>query len=127
MIAAILILPFWCILMLLWCKLKLDGWLKLSVRRLNTELRGTLSSSAFYTVDQAFEEMESVEQAIHRLGNFVCEHQDNFAQIWRGECSGMIWAATTLLWVNVVVAVSITAGMFWMFVMNNLEEHRGSA
>lgn len=138
LIAAILILPFWCILMLLYCKLKLDGWLEQSVRRLNNELRSTLSSQAFYDVthkekavqeDRTFggKDLESVEYAIARLGAFVCDHQDHFQKVWKGECQIMINCTTTLLWVNAVVAVSITAGMFWMFLMNRLDEHRNSA
>lgn len=132
LIAAILILPFWCILMLLWCKLRLDKWLEISVRRLNSELRATLSSSGFYKVCDSMsavsatarQELECVEQAIERLGRFVVDHQDRFAEVWSGECDGMIRATTNLLWVNAVVAVSITAGMFWMFLRNNLNEYQ---
>jgi len=130
LIAAILILPFWCILMLLWCKLRLDNWLEKSVRRLNTELRTTLSSEGFFDEDPASlsdaadRELEFVEQTISRLGSFVVDHQDRFAKVWRGECDSMIHATTNLLWVNAVVAVVITAGMFWMFLRNHLEEHQ---
>mmetsp|Transcript_71492 Transcript_71492/g.149466 ORF Transcript_71492/g.149466 Transcript_71492/m.149466 type:complete len:412 (+) Transcript_71492:189-1424(+) len=131
LIAAILILPFWCILMLLWCKLQLDRWLELSVRRLNYELRQTLQSDHFNMahttertmVDAAASELENVEQAIARLGGFVADHQDRFAKVWSGECETMVNVTTNLLWVNAVVAVSITAGMFWMFLRNNLSSH----
>lgn len=139
LIAAILILPFWCILMLLWCKLQLDRWLELSVRRLNFELRQTLNSGSMTLVqgagrggtgqqnlsDAACKELESVEQAITRLGGFVADHQDRFAQVWQGECESMVSVTTNLLWVNAVVAVTITAGMFWMFLRNDLSSfHR---
>lgn len=59
-----------------------------------------------------------------RLGGFVADHQDRFSRVWKGQCDSMVRATTNLLWVNAVVAVAITAGMFWMFLRNHLEEYR---
>lgn len=131
MIAAILILPFWCILMLLWCKLQLDRWMELSVRHLNGELRNTLQPNSSFgeqlslsSLDAAVSrELEAVEQAVTRLGGFVVDHQDRFAQVWTGECDNMVRASTNFLWVNAVLAVSITSGMFWMFLRNKLASY----
>merc|ERR1719203_81400 len=40
----------------------------------------------------------------------------------------MIRAATIFLWVSAVVAIVITAGMFWLFLENHMHgEHRSAA
>jgi len=127
LIGLILVLPFWCIMMLIWCKLRLDSWLRKSVHPLNRELRETLAGDVSYvcgghSIEETAElEMECMEQAVERLHSFVEEHQDAFAEIWTGECEAMMKMTTTFLWVNAVVAVTITAGMFWMFLSNHLD------
>lgn len=140
LVAAILILPFWCILMLLSCKLKLDRWLEVSVRVLNCELRETLESDVIWDARQkagkmpastmegaANVQLEGVEESIVRMGGYVADYQDSFTKAWSGECETMVRGAAILLWACVVVAVSITSGLFFMFLRNNLATHPNSA
>jgi len=135
-VAAILILPFWSIVMLIWCKLQLDGWLEHSLGRLNIELRTSLAAQPVLkdepVAEPSFgssgqEVLEVVEQTVARLSGFVADHQDSFKLIWGRECRAMTNAATCFLWVSAVVAIAITAGMFWLFLENHMQGPHDSA
>jgi len=151
-----LIFPFWSMVMLIWSKLQLDRWLENSLGRLNVELRGSLAAMPIGDVgvrsdatsssredgdegegrgatdrpgDQAGEDLlVGVEGAVVRLSGFVTEHQESFKKVWSKECRVMIQASTVFLWVSCVLAIGITAGMFWLYLRNHMEgAHRSSA
>lgn len=135
-VGAILILPFWSMVMLIWCKLQLDRWLELSLSKLNLELRISLATQPVvpqaptdYKAEESngHEMLEVVEEAVARLSGFVVEHQDSFKKIWGRECRAMTNAAIVFLWVSAVVAISITAGMFWLFLENHMRGAHDSA
>lgn len=141
--------------MLIWSKLQLDRWLETSLGRLNLELRGSLSAmpgcsepsdalppggagdsrgggdgnAAAAQNDRLQQDLlERVEGAVSRLSGFVVEHQDSFKRVWSAECRLMLKAATVFLWMACVLAIGITAGMFWLFLQNNMEgEHRSAS
>eukprot|EP00913_Durusdinium_trenchii_P024843 g23318.t1 len=79
--------------------------------------------------------LERVEGAVTRLSSFVVEHQESFKRVWNQECRFMshgckrlISAATVFLWVSCVLAILITAGMFWLFLQNHMtDQHRHAA
>lgn len=130
-VSGILILPFWGIVLLIWSKLQLDHWLENSIGRLNVELRQSLSAD-INTESVADREgsqlLERVEGAVTRLSSFVVEHQESFKRVWNHECKFMISAATVFLWVSCVLAILITAGMFWLFLQNHMAgQHRHAA
>jgi len=142
-VSAILILPFWSMVMLIWSKLQLDRWLESALGRLNLELRGSLavvpgdaafaagpaanagagtSAGAGMTDEQKGADLlDRVEGAVTRLSGFVVDHQESFKRIWGKECRTMISASTVFLWVSCVLAIGITAGMFWLFLQNHME------
>lgn len=130
-VSGILILPFWGIVLLIWSKLQLDHWLENSIGRLNVELRQSLSADV--NVEslgdrEGTELLERVEGAVTRLSSFVVEHQESFKRVWNQECRFMISAATVFLWVSCVLAILITAGMFWLFLQNHMtDQHRHAA
>jgi len=71
--------------------------------------------------------LDRVEQSVSRLSGFVVEHQDSFKKVWGKECRLMIQAATVFLWVACVLAIGITAGMFWLFLENHMQGAHASA
>lgn len=126
--------------MLIWSKLQLDQWLETSLGRLNLELRSSLSSqkgsehmeeSAVGTglADDILghELLVKVEDSVNRLSSFVFEQQASFKQVWDKECRSMITAATIFLFVSSALAIAITAGMFWLFLKNHMENTHKAA
>ncbi|CAK8993422.1 unnamed protein product [Durusdinium trenchii] len=118
-VSGILILPFWGIVLLIWSKLQLDHWLESLSADVNVESLGDREGT---------ELLERVEGAVTRLSSFVVEHQESFKRVWNQECRFMISAATVFLWVSCVLAILITAGMFWLFLQNHMtDQHRHAA
>lgn len=116
-----LVLPFWSILMLIRCKSKLDNWLEVSLASLNRERRMTVTgvehAGRSEQEQQAKAQLE-IEEVINRLGGFIIRYQDHFSQIWNVECGKLYGAATTLLWLSAVNAISLVSFMFWFYVVN---------
>jgi len=120
-VGMILVLPFWSILMIIRCKLKLDGWLEFSLANLNQERRMTVAGSPAELLPDkdAGEAMhQEMEQVVSHLGGFIVEYQDHFARVWSVECKGLVDTATALLWLSAVNAIALTALMIWIWMVN---------
>jgi len=134
----ILILPFWGILMLIRCKLKLDRWLERSLKGLNNKRRELVMASApptprrplsrsfsslSYSKAQEEEEADEqhddeTQQVVSELVNLVMEYQEHLAQIWRAECGKLVKAAMMVLWMSALAALLLTSVSVWIFLVN---------
>eukprot|EP00928_Gymnodinium_smaydae_P003111 TRINITY_DN11113_c0_g3_i1.p1 TRINITY_DN11113_c0_g3~~TRINITY_DN11113_c0_g3_i1.p1 ORF type:complete len:487 (+),score=81.64 TRINITY_DN11113_c0_g3_i1:165-1463(+) len=123
----ILILPFWGILMLIRCKLKLDKWLEYSLAGLNRERREIVSSSYVTLQDSCsgdkMQELmqkqdDETEKIVYRLVNVVLEYQEYLAKIWTAECGFLVHASTMLLWISAAMALGLTSLSMWIFLAN---------
>lgn len=131
LVALILIFPFWSILMLIRCKLKLDSWLERSLASLNRERRITINNAQGQinaNGSKSKEETvhEEMEQVVSRLGGFIVHYQDQFARIWNMECNSMVIAAVVLLWTSAAMAVILVSVMFWIFLYNRTGHQHSS-
>merc|ERR1719401_253877 len=135
-------MPFWSLLMLLRCKIRLDGWLQhtlYELQELRRELiqpeqqsqlppqeggpRLTLSSlggSSEAAAKRQHEEeiAKAQEQIVARLGAFIVDYQDLFSELWSGQCEPLVFYATRLLWSSACGAILLTGVMFWLFLVN---------
>jgi len=138
LVGAVLILPFWCMVMSIWCKLQLDKWLEQCLGRVNHELRAALRAKTFYAAldpritasksKKAATESDHEDEAaareaarafVEQLGEFMAEYQRRFSRLWGRECGTMVRASSFLLWVSASVAVLLTSLMFWLLLANH--------
>lgn len=122
MVAASLILPFWSLMLLLWCKADLDKWLHQTLDWLQQLRRclfrqlaptdETTGSTGSATVESNGAE---AEEAVATLGGFIVLYQDRLMDLWDGRCAPLVLWATRLLWLSVYVSVALVAGTFWVF------------
>lgn len=137
-VAVTLILPFWGLLLLLQCKVKLDNWLKFSMDSLqelrrevltvqnpaspglgNSEVARTLPGGVSRAESKRKEAIaDEQEQTIARVGDFILACQDSFAEVWSRECTPAVFWATRLLWGSVSMAVALAGLMYWWFMKN---------
>eukprot|EP00441_Pelagodinium_beii_P044043 CAMPEP_0197651374 /NCGR_PEP_ID=MMETSP1338-20131121/32240_1 /TAXON_ID=43686 ORGANISM="Pelagodinium beii, Strain RCC1491" /NCGR_SAMPLE_ID=MMETSP1338 /ASSEMBLY_ACC=CAM_ASM_000754 /LENGTH=363 /DNA_ID=CAMNT_0043225993 /DNA_START=48 /DNA_END=1139 /DNA_ORIENTATION=- len=122
LIGVILILPFWGILMLIRCKLKLDKWLEYSLARLNharRENNGT-KPATLPSRDKDLEEglQEHPEELTNNLVNVMGECQEYLAALWKDECGWLVHISTSLLWVSSTAALMLTALSMWLYLVN---------
>lgn len=149
LVGTVLILPFWGILMLIRCKLKLDWWLEQCLKDLNRErrafviglpppampesslvatLRKTLSSPRLGRRDKKLEEREDAEETetthfvLHVLGT-VLGYQEKLSKIWISECGWLVHTATMLLWMSAVAALLLTSTSMWILLVNTGGAH----
>mmetsp|Transcript_17366 Transcript_17366/g.40503 ORF Transcript_17366/g.40503 Transcript_17366/m.40503 type:complete len:315 (+) Transcript_17366:154-1098(+) len=140
----ILVLPFWGILMLLHCKLKLDKWLETalaSVKMKGNELvvmaglaepepqgpslgfspRLTFGSRRRRAVSPTGVPKTTSAAVLEgnnsglALVNLSLQYQEYLGEIWNGECRILVQASTSLLWLSVVAALLLVSVSFWMF------------
>lgn len=115
LLGLILLLPFWGILMLIRCKLKLDSWLEYSLAGLNRRRREIVKVSQ---PSGGIIQDDETEKIVFNLVNVVLEYQEYLAEIWTGECSHLVHSATSLLWMSAVGALLLTAVSVWIFLFN---------
>lgn len=139
--AIILILPFWGILMLIRCKMKLDNWLEYSLSRLRRERKRVVRVSQPHLHSEGGEPPEGTmwswdpereaemshddetEQLVFRLVNVVMKMQEYLAEIWKGECAWLVHASTMLLWMSAVAALLLTSLSLWIFLKDKGGTH----
>jgi hypothetical protein len=125
----ILILPFWGILMLIRCKLKLDSWLEYSLAGLNRERRPLIlkardaAAAAKRQEDHGFD----IEGMVAQLVDVVLAYQDYLARIWTAECGWLVHVSTMLLWMSAVAALFLTALSMVIFLNDKGGVHAESA
>lgn len=124
LLATVLILPFWGILMLIRCKLKLDRWLEYALARLN-RARQEINEGKPEATDREGEDQEHDDtlEVVGSLVNMVAECQEYLALIWTHECGWLVHASTSLLWVSAAAALMLTAESVWLFLVNKGEPH----
>ena len=104
LLGAILVLPFWGILMLIRCRLKLDAWLEYSLARLSQARRGmkitpqTKMGSTRNEDDE--DDHDDTKDIVCRLVNMVAECQEYLGLMWTEECSWLVHTSTSLLWIS---------------------------
>lgn len=135
-----MILPFWSLLMLLWCKMLLDQNLQATLEALQ-ELRrqlmrpvdplspgdgGDSNSSRVLgvpkvgkdgqeTTDREERIAHEAEDAVSSVSNFIILHQDSFMLVWTHTCCATVKWAARLLWVGVYCAILLVSYMFWIW------------
>mmetsp|Transcript_30356 Transcript_30356/g.56917 ORF Transcript_30356/g.56917 Transcript_30356/m.56917 type:complete len:360 (+) Transcript_30356:123-1202(+) len=132
LMGAILILPFWGILMLIRCKLKLDSWLEYSLARLSHARRGMNIAPQTRPSPHSKERPESeadddehddTKEIVCKLVNMVAECQEFLGIMWTEECGWLVHASTSLLWISAGAALLLTALSVWIFMMNKGGSH----
>jgi len=119
-----LALPFWSILLLLRCKVWLDEWLQHTLDQLQELRREIVSQTGPSPVTHTKEERIAAEQeqTVSRLGGFIVEYQDLFADLWAHHCANLLHLATRLLWSSVWVSIVLVSFMMWLFLVNRKGE-----
>lgn len=105
LLATVLTLPFWGILMLIRCKLKLDSWLEYSLAGLSRERRRIVKEAQ---AEQAAPKNDA-ERMVAQLVTVVLEYQDYLARIWTAECGWLVHASTMILWMSALGSLLLTA------------------
>eukprot|EP00931_Biecheleriopsis_adriatica_P064475 TRINITY_DN3924_c0_g1_i1.p1 TRINITY_DN3924_c0_g1~~TRINITY_DN3924_c0_g1_i1.p1 ORF type:complete len:389 (-),score=42.85 TRINITY_DN3924_c0_g1_i1:94-1260(-) len=124
LLGGILILPFWGILMLIRCKLKLDRWLEYSLARLNHARRDmnivpAPKPQVHGSSQQEHDDFkDDTKDIVSTLVKLVSECQEYLALIWTEECGWLVHTATSLLWVSATAALLLTALSMWIFLVN---------
>lgn len=137
--AVVLILPFWGILMLIRCKLKLDYWLEFSLQSLSRERRRVVQASEPHRSAEALrqgnfwqrmhnweEELahdDDTEDIVYQLVNVVMALQEYLARIWKAECTWLVHSAGVLLWMSAVAALMLTSLSIWIFLVDKGGNH----
>ncbi|CAE7215953.1 hypothetical protein AK812_SmicGene5658 [Symbiodinium microadriaticum] len=127
LLGAILVLPFWGILMLIRCRLKLDAWLEYSLARLSQARRGmnitpqTKMGSTRNEDDE--DDHDDTKDIVCRLVNMVAECQEYLGLMWTEECSWLVHTSTSLLWISAGAALLLTALSIWVFMVNKGGAH----
>eukprot|EP00434_Breviolum_minutum_P028211 symbB.v1.2.024957.t1/scaffold2364.1/size162346/4 len=127
-VSGILILPFWGIVLQLgFCFGDAESSIH-GANLMSNSLSADINTESCGADREGSQLLERVEGAVTRLSSFVVEHQESFKRVWNQECRFMISAATVFLWVSCVLAILITAGMFWLFLQNHMAgQHRHAA
>jgi len=128
----ILILPFWGILMLIRCKLKLDSWLEFSLAGLNRERRQIISRAQEAREAMTQEERTSpadddTQRMVGQLVDVVFKYQEYLARIWTAECGWLVHASTMLLWMSAVAALLLTSISMVIFLYDKGGMHRDAS
>lgn len=121
LVALVLILPFWSILMLILTKLRLDRWLKGVISKLTVESilgRGTQQDLGPLSNLGDAELMDEAEATVDCI---TFDYAQSFKRVWGTECDWMIWLSVQLLWLSCAIAILITGGMFWLYLVDNME------
>jgi hypothetical protein len=121
LIGLVLILPFWGILMLIRCRLKLAQWLEYCLAGLNRERREIVSNRCPETDDVRDRQ---TGQVVLDLVNVAFEYQDYLSRIWRSECAWLVRTASMFLWLSAVAAVVVTGLSLWTFFFNKGGAHK---
>lgn len=128
LIGVVLVLPFWGILMLIRCKLKLDRWLEYSLAGLHQRRRDIVAASDPNQVPSSerlnkLEKDEETEQIVYQLVNMVLRYQEFLARMWNAELGRLVMASTAMLWMSASSALMLTALSMWIFLINKGDEH----
>lgn len=120
LIGVVLILPFWGILMLLRCKMKLERWFEHALAGLKRE-RKVIVRTVNTDIPEAQQERldARTQQIVFRLVNIVLDYQEYLSRIWSKECSHLVHSATSLLWMSAIGALLLTALSMWVFLVNS--------
>jgi hypothetical protein len=108
-LTVVLVLPFWGILMLIRCKLKLDSWQQESLAGIKWH-----KDEALRRVDDIAHSVENMEchgssaearsittpKIALELIKDVTKYQEKWRTQWDNECSWLVRASTTLLWMS---------------------------
>lgn len=125
LVAILLIASFWSVVMTIWCKLKLDGWLERALAKINRELRATLDHRAF-DFDADKEEQARLQNP-QQLIELVSSYSRGFSKVWGNECAGMLQLSLCLFWFSTFLAVFLTSGTFCGFLHNSRGDLRSEA
>jgi len=127
----ILILPFWGILMMIRCKLKLDSWLEFSLAGLNRERRHIIrcaqakhEANTAQLDDCSQPVDDDTQQMVGQLVDVVFKYQEYLARIWTAECGWLVHASTMLLWMSAVAALLLTSLSMVIFLYDKGGMHR---
>lgn len=123
LLAVILVLPFWGILCLIRVKLKLDGWLEYSLAGLKKERRGIVKAMA-EPIRSGEPVPDKADELVQKLVVKVSKYQDFLADIWNRECTMLVHAAHSLLWMSAYAALALTSISVWVFLWNKGDAHR---
>jgi len=132
LIGVVLVLPFWGILMLIRCKLRLDKWLEISLAGLHAQRTKVVAvsrpSQSWLTQSETDETAraerdEETEQIVYKLVTMVLGYQEYLATQWNDELGQLVWASTALLWLSASAALLLTALSMWIFLVNKGDEH----
>jgi len=137
LVGANLILPFWSILMLIRCKIKLDRWLQDSLDHLQELRKQTVCEAAGVTSLQKQcsilgmppgskaqgrleEEVErqGMEQTVRRMGSVVVVLMENLDKTWKDECGWLVKSAMAIMWMSCATALLLCSLMFWFSLVN---------
>lgn len=134
-IAIVFVFPFWSILMLMRCKIRLDNWMESTCSTLNQQ-RASLFSSSDLSLgslspgstqgsslpSQSPTEREDphhdVNQILQSLTAFTVQYKEHFTRTWGAECEPLMVAAKYLLGSSVGLPIGLAGLMFWMFLSN---------
>lgn len=127
----ILILPFWGILMMIRCKLRLDAWLESALKSLNDEKKVIVRSSPIQEDNLSRDEADAkqaqqdraTEEIVLHLVDEVLKYQEKLASIWSEECGALIHGATMLFIVSSGAALLLVALSLWIFLINKGGAH----
>mmetsp|Transcript_49929 Transcript_49929/g.99095 ORF Transcript_49929/g.99095 Transcript_49929/m.99095 type:complete len:340 (-) Transcript_49929:11-1030(-) len=133
LVAASLILPFWSLMLLLWCKAELDNWLHQTLdwlqqlrRCLFRQLAPTAQTGGSTGSATVESNGSGPEEAVVTLGGFIVHYQDLFMDLWNRRCAPLVLWATRLLWLSVFVSVALVAGTFWVFLADREGEQHSA-
>ena len=113
--------------MLIRCRLKLDAWLEFSLARLSQARRGmnitpqTRLGSVREEDDDG--DHDDTKEIVCKLVNMVAECQEYLGLMWTEECSWLVHASTSLLWISAGAALLLTALSLWVFMINKGGSH----
>lgn len=114
LVAAMLILPFWCLVISVWCKLQLDRWFEKTLGRVYQELHSAIGARNVMS-GNVHDDTEHEPSSMDSLSHFVSEYKHQYNMLWDQECGYLLRMATRLLWVSAAVAILLTCLMFWIF------------
>jgi len=117
-----LVLPFWSLLMLFWCKIKTDSWIEKPLEELQKLRKKFVDCSADANASPAgsrpLQDTEAYEGIVRELGHSMVYHQEEFTGQWERRCAPLVKYATWLLWIASYISVLLVAWMFWIFLLN---------
>jgi len=122
-----LFVPFWSILILLQCKKKLDSWLQQTLDDLQRMRKLIITNDVPDNNAWSKESEEALlaeqKRVVACLGGFIVDYQDLFMELWNSECRPMVNLATKMLWCSATIAITLTAFMFWIYLVDRQNDN----